>query len=642
MTLKVKVLQKPVTFELDGVHVQLNSRRADALLLYLCLGTAQVHQRDSLACLLWQDADASHSRGSLRQLIRRIRMKCPGIDEVLTVEREQILVDHSRVHLDITALQEALQTPGRGTKLSVLQFDLDDLLADFVGLSTSLDSWVAVTRNRLENNLREALTQVVHATTYATEMRVMAAQSLLNIDPTHEPSCRFLMRSYAESGNPGAAIKVYDDLHARLDQDYDTEPADETADLVAEIKLGHVKPVPAAEIPVAVAQVETTPEIFVRDFEFGVQSGRVNELARVFRYELLANLSTFREWRLYDYEPAQQRGYRLEGLLSDGGEDVIFIATLKQEADNRIIWSERFQIGFANWTKVQHRIAQQLSVAVNAGVGSDRLNKCLTNGIEDRTVFDKWVLVQTNLQEWRPDKTDHALHLLQEITDEAPRFSPAHSWFSATENIRHIMYPGILRSQSRLQTSLTHARLAMEIDPLDSRAHLAAAWGCAMIGQYDNSQLHFDRTCDLNPNSILTRMSCALGYAFLDDLPRALAIAEETSQVARSLSPFLWGYLLNIYFLDGQLDKAAEAGKLAGSSIVNLPGWHAAALYEMGDLPGARAAASDFARAVRDNWCVDTPATQEAMIAWLSDCFPLKNPEQSARLQAGLSGALTA
>jgi len=643
LSFSIDLLQKLPGFSLVGQPVQLNSRRAEAMLFYLGLSSETVHSRESLACLFWQEADASHSRGSLRQLLRRIKQKCPALDGVFRAEREQIVVNHSEIVLDVDMVLKGLDSAGAEAEFLIPPLELDEFLADCRGLSNALDSWISITRNRIETELCDALMAKLDAPTVPLRQRIQSAQALLNLDPVHEPSCRFLMRAYAEEGNQSAALRVYNDLYQYLADEFDVEPSGETIDLVAKIKMGEIglakSIAPAAAEPLL---ADTTPEIFVCPFLFGTESGRLADLERVFRYELFANLTSFREWRIFDIEPARRQCYRLEGIFSEVGNEVILIATLKQEADNRVIWSERFQIDFENWQRVQHRIAQQLCIAVNNGVSSNWLNKCLSNGLNDRSVFDKWLLAQSLLQEWRPGKTDAALKLLTEITADAPQFAPAHSWLSSTENIRHIMYPGVLRNQELLEDSLRHARLAIEIDPLDSRAHLAAAWSCAMNGQFEVSRFHFERTTELNPNSVLTRMSCALGYGFLDDLPRAVDLAEDTRDIARNLPPFLWGYLLNIYYLDGQLEKAVQAGELAGSAISNLPGWMAATLWELGDKDGARVAAREFVRCVTETWCAQEPPDTNAMVDWFVQCFPMRRLAQSDRLRDGITAALRA
>ena len=644
MSLKINLLQKSPSLLLNETQLQTNSLRADALILYICLGTDTEYQRDSLACLLWQDADAEHSRGSLRQLIRRIKKSGPELGEILRIERDRIFVSRDKIQFDLDEYCRSFEAHSDENIQVELQFNTDDLFANYTGFSSSFDAWVSIMRNKIETRLRETLSAVIRVQNYSTERRTLAARSLLNIDPTHEPSCQYLMQMYTESGDTGAAIRIYNELYNLLDQEFDIEPTDETIALIADIKLGKISAKTQLELTASKVDriLTSVPEVFVSEFEFGHETEQARNLTRVFRHELMASLSTFREWRLFDIEPTTPRGYRLEGIADDYGSDIVFIATLKLYPDARIVWSERFQVGFKNWNTVQWQIAQRMAVAINSGVGNDRLNKCITSKFETRTVFDKWVLAQSLIHDWKPEKVDKGLRLLEDILDEDPHYGPAHSSLAMVEYLRHINLPGTFRSLESLDRSLGNALAALEIDPLDTRAHLSTAWAYAMKEQYEVSVFHFEHCFELNPNSVPGRLSCALGFAFADQLPKALSIVDETLDLVGNLPPYLWGYVQNIWFLDNRIIDALKAGERAGSSISNLPAWQATALWETGQTKRARSAAIQFAKLAKDNWRSDKPCNRSNMVDWFVGCFPLKNEVQSMRLREGLSAALYA
>lgn len=644
MKLFIRILQSAPSLAVGDAIVQTKSLRADALLLYLGLTPEPSHGRENLACLLWEDSDTAKSLGSLRQLVRRIRSSSGEIDEIIRFDRDAVRVDHDRITVDLDTFCEALTTD---TPPGDLQVSLDELFAGFSGISSALDSWIAVMRNRVETRLRDALADVYENAAAARDNRLHAARNMMQLDQTCEPACRVLMESHAKAGDTAAALRVYNDLYARLDEDYDIEPAEETQALVARIKMGDIPverapPAKATTSAPARPRGETIPQIHVSDFDLSTDLPRMEMLARVFRQELLVNLSTFREWRLFDAEPVVQDGYRLEGLVGDEGDRLTFIATLKLKPDNRIIWSERFHVGFDTWGQVQWNIAKRISVAINAGVSADRLNRCLSATLEDRTTFDQWVLAQSYILAWEADKIDAATTLLDEVLTQAPRYGPAHASRAFVETVRHLNMPGVFRAQDRLRLGYDHAKKALEIDPIDTRAHLALAWNLAMTGQHQASLLHFENCLELNPNSVLGRLSCALGFAFADELPRACALVDETLGVVRPLTPFLWGYVQNIWFLDHQIDRALEAGRQAGAAIINLPAWQAAAAWEAQDPATARASAAEFVRLARAQWQSDLPCTAESALRWLTSCFPFKNPQHTQRLYDGVHAALAA
>src|SRR5215207_6808598 len=68
--LKLFVLGQP-RLERDGRPLELNLRKALALLVYLAL-SGQLHSRDALATLLWPESDGREARARLRRTLHRL------------------------------------------------------------------------------------------------------------------------------------------------------------------------------------------------------------------------------------------------------------------------------------------------------------------------------------------------------------------------------------------------------------------------------------------------------------------------------------------------------------------------------------------------------------------------------------------
>ena len=64
---KLKIfLFGPPQLEIDHTPIELERRKALALLVYLAVA-GQSHSRDTLAALLWPEADSSRARSALRR-----------------------------------------------------------------------------------------------------------------------------------------------------------------------------------------------------------------------------------------------------------------------------------------------------------------------------------------------------------------------------------------------------------------------------------------------------------------------------------------------------------------------------------------------------------------------------------------------
>ena len=459
----------------------------------------------------------------------------------------------------------------------------------------------------------------------------------MHFDPTNENACKHLMRAHAEAGDQAAAIQFYNVLYQTLGDLHDTEPSEEIQQLVVQIKLGEIQ---SSMAPAARSSHDGLPSIFVAAFDRDGADRRLRNFTQVFRQELIINLSTFREWRLFDTEPTATDGFRLEGLAGKDGDDVHFIATLKVAKSNRIVWSERFRIDHRNWGTVQRQVAKRLSLAVNAGLSHDRLSQRPMSNLASASLFDRWILAQSLLLEWDPQKLQEAADLLDELLADVPNFAPARSSRSNIEAIRHLIIPGVYRTKESRSLCQTHAKHALGADPLDPRAHVAMGWALAMDEQHSASLFHFESCRDLSPCSALCSLSCALGFAFAGDTAKACEIADETLALVRNIPPYLWGYVQNIRFLHGDIEGAIRAGDRAGDSIANLPAWHVAALWEAGERDQAIRAAGEFAERSRSRWGSTTAFDHHALVDWFVSCFPLRRPQQVQRLRSALEAAL--
>ncbi len=97
--------------------------------------------------------------------------------------------------------------------------------------------------NRLMRSLDAGL---VAANDVAADVKKRIATAIVNLDPTHEDACRYLMRAHAEEGDVAGALRIYKALWDLLDRDYGMEPSPATEELVANIKLGTFEQPPAA------------------------------------------------------------------------------------------------------------------------------------------------------------------------------------------------------------------------------------------------------------------------------------------------------------------------------------------------------------------------------------------------------------
>lgn len=229
--LRLRLTRAPA---LGGVAL---SRKDAALLAVLALDGACA--RDTLAAMLWPEADAARGRASLRQ--RRFRLARAAGAPVL--DGDEIL------HLAAGIVH------GAGAADAWLADDpaaLDGELLEGLafGDCPEVDRWLAHARERWRVLRAQALARLASRLEAAQRLAeaIAVAQRLVEDEPLSDHAARRLMRLHHRRGDLGAALAAYQRLAERLAQELGELPDDETAALAASLRQGQA-PAPRAVPP---------------------------------------------------------------------------------------------------------------------------------------------------------------------------------------------------------------------------------------------------------------------------------------------------------------------------------------------------------------------------------------------------------
>src|ERR1700682_2333176 len=106
----------PPSVERDGIPLEVDTRKAIALLAYLAT-TGQNQPRDALSTLLWPEYDQANARANLRRTLSALKRGLA--DQGLSVDREHIgLQRGAAVSIDVDDFKKLLadcQTHGHAT-----------------------------------------------------------------------------------------------------------------------------------------------------------------------------------------------------------------------------------------------------------------------------------------------------------------------------------------------------------------------------------------------------------------------------------------------------------------------------------------------------------------------------------------------
>src|SRR6195952_3795626 len=164
---------------------------------------------------------------------------------------------------------------------------------------------------------------------------------------------------------------------------------------------------------------------------------------------------------------------------------------------------------------------------------------------------DRWLRIQNLMAKFDPESWQRAVIIFRDAIRENPAFSPCYSSLAQMNNIEHFVHPGLFHDFNRALTTLELAKTAIQLDPVDSRAHLCCGWSHVMVRRDAEAAPHMKLACELNDNDPWTLLSFAAYCAFCDSTEQAESRARQAHALSLAPSGLEWGYQSIIAFLCG-------------------------------------------------------------------------------------------
>lgn len=653
---QVRVLQ-------DGVEIALTRRKSQAILAVLALSAPAPVSREKIIALLWSESEETVARNALRQTLHRMRQELgPSAGALLHAGADTLAL--GRAEIDVrTAVEQAR----RGEPPALLEAQPDamtEIAARLEALDPAFASWIAVRRQRLQEDLVAALGDSLGRCAPEAPEGVALARLLQRIEPTHEAACRHLMRAHHRSGNVAEALGVYNALWTLLDEEYDSLPSEETQKLVVAIKQPE-GPAPAAPTPAPTAEAPAQPAaarrpartpaaapnlppvLWMERFDIGHLADAERVRAAGLRSDLIAALCRFREWRVVDaaegprapHPGTEMAVFSLSGTVVERACGAEIVLNFRAHGSGEVIWSERIGVSGAHWRGIERRTIRRIAAALNLHLSTARLARYQDALEPGLTLHDAWALGQALLADWTEDSEDKAERLFRGVLAERPDFAPASMGLAQVLNTRHLIRPGVRRSAAAHRAARELTLRAVALDPLDARTQLALAWSHALSGAWESAIESFRIALDLNDNDTWVVASSALGLAYCGDQAEAGRLANGLVEIGLGLTPMHWAYHACVRFLAGDFESAVSSADRAAGATTYIGGWRAAALAHCGRAGEARASLHGFVDAVRPRWNGAGPPDDVAVADWLLHCFPIRREPQWERLRDGLAAS---
>jgi SARP family transcriptional regulator, regulator of embCAB operon len=216
--------------ELDGERVEdrLPGRQGRLLLAFLAANRNRTLTRAQLLDALWPDG----RDGGLAPLLSKLRRIVP-LDGLRLALPPAAWVDIEAAADGVHRAESAIAQGDFHRAWGPSQVAM--FISGRVFLLGEESAWIDDTRRRLDELHLRALEAYAHAglgiggTELAAAVR--AGRELTRREPYRETGHRLLMNALAREGNTAEALRVYDDLRTRLQDDLGAAPSTETQEL---------------------------------------------------------------------------------------------------------------------------------------------------------------------------------------------------------------------------------------------------------------------------------------------------------------------------------------------------------------------------------------------------------------------------
>jgi DNA-binding SARP family transcriptional activator/tetratricopeptide (TPR) repeat protein len=557
------------------------SRKARALLGYLCLHPGELVARSSLAALLWDRVPDAQGATSFRQALRELSQAMgPLAQELIAGERSTLSLDAALCWVDA---REALAngwpfSSSTGGDLAAQR--PGELLEGMDGISVSFDHWLITERTRFTGRLRERLEADLKAVAGRdAEGRAAAARRVIAFDPTHEGAARVLMRALVEMGERAQALHEYERCRDAVRSSLDVEPCSETHALYQALRTLSSAETP----PVITGPTNGKPQapplraasrlrVVVRPFQ--TLTPHVETLAILLSQELAAGLARYRWFNVItptsykegSFPPQNQADYFVEGTLSGSAQRVqLGVRLLDVYEQSQLVWSDRFDIPAAETYDLNERVVGPVVARIESVIlfieGQRRKGPQLDAG----SLVLKAIPLMYSMER---DKYEAAGRLIADALEAEDSNANVLAW-AAYWQVWYVGQGWADDTAQALVTAQDRAVRAIRADPENAEALGIYGHICAFLDKDFEAAMHyFDRALQLNPNLAFIWALSAPTCCYIGEPDLALRRLDRYCELTPTDPLFpLWEYFYTIaYFFKRDYERAVVVGRRAAKA----------------------------------------------------------------------------
>jgi len=378
-------------------------------------------------------------------------------------------------------------------------------------------------------------------------------------------------------------------------------------------------------------------------FADGITDDLITALSRFRSLVVIARNSTFvyKSRAVNVGEVGRKLGVRyvVEGSVRRSSERVRVTVQLVEAHTGNHLWAERYDRGLADIFAVQDEVTEQIASTLMTHLEDAERQHSLRSAPKKLSAYHCCLRAKFLLHKGTKEALFEARTLLERAIDLDPDYAAAYAEL-AESYFLEFYSPWNTSPETAAENVLKHARTAADLDPHDSRAHLALSWAHLIIGSdYDLARMRIDEALRLNPNDYDNY--CFKGWLLTcsGELDDAVACSNEAFRRSPLVPDDCLFTRLAAEYLAGNYVEAIRAHGKMLQPHPNSFAWLAAAYAQLGRTDEAHMKLKEFFRGVSALPMAPERSDRDGWVAYWTTVFPSKDTAAREHLCNGLRKA---
>jgi DNA-binding SARP family transcriptional activator/Flp pilus assembly protein TadD len=642
-----------------GQEIVFRTRKTRLLLGLLLLSPGCRMNREQLASLLWDPAPETLARSSLRQALRELReMLGPEDEDLVEADRFTVGLNGAAFDVDVRRFRELIATGAHDQSALIAAAGLwqGELFGPAQPSAPVFEAWLQIERSQLRSTLTTALTdqlqKLISAHTF-TDTRI--AEELVRIEPSHELAHQFIMRFYAQRGDQSAALRQFSLLEKALEEELDSEPSEASNALLVAIKSGEVSLQSPAALPAVTAPTLSRsgpPRITIRPPLTRYSDTSKDYLGEGFAFLAKSCLSRFRCWIVIPwpsngFNSTTAVDFTAVGKVIDAdfavdcvldwrtGEAKLFV-TLIDCRDGSEVWSALYPVKEHDLQEVSSSVAGAVAANLASQVNHITLLRHARSTPGNPVAYDLWLKGHQLSRLWTAEADAEAEAMFFKAIDLDPGLAGSHASLAQILCTRSLVRPGYPNRKADCATAFKHAREAIALDPYDPRCHISMAWNWLIAKSPERANTHFRMAVDLNPNDAEALIAAACGLSFLGHIEDAKGLAAKAVLMNPVYPEYYTDYLSAIQFLAADYAATIETVEKCYEGFPDRAALASAAWALLGRSSEAGATYRYFSSLTASKWEGAGRVEDTDLENWIMEVLPIHWPKGQQSLRNGL------